>query len=188
MHGSNGCHTFSRSKHAVSRTQSSSCVCPDRTVHAFRRQDNIKGGRCREIQLSTCAVFVMSSSPSVRRALPPVGVQRTVEQLLHTTTVCEWLKTVVLHSEGHSSEPLKSFGPVIHPGSAGVLQAGSNKFYIQNLQSAGKEKKAPHIWKQPWHLTSMKKEFGDCTSRFVLCFCFSSSAGGCSRSMSVEST
>lgn len=35
--------------------------------------------------------------PSVRRALPPVGVQSTDEQLLQTTTVCEWLKTVVLH-------------------------------------------------------------------------------------------
>ena len=36
------------------------------------------------------------SAPSVRRALPPVGVQRTAEQLEQTTTVCEWLKTVVL--------------------------------------------------------------------------------------------
>ena len=29
------------------------------------------------------------------------------------------------------------------------------------------------IAKQPWHLTSMKKLFGDCTSRFSLCFRFS---------------
>ena len=35
-----------------------------------------------------------------------------------------------------------------------------------------------HIWKQPWHLTSMKKELGDCTSRFRLFFCFSRSTGG----------
>ena len=35
-------------------------------------------------------------SPSVRRALPPVGVHSTAEQLLHTTTVWEWLNTVVL--------------------------------------------------------------------------------------------
>jgi len=33
----------------------------------------------------------------VRRALPPVGVQSTAEQLLQTTTVWLWLKTVVLH-------------------------------------------------------------------------------------------
>ena len=45
-----------------------------------------------------------------------------------------------------------------------------------------------HIWKQPWHLTSMKKLFGDWTRRLVLCFCFSSSAGGWSRSMSLERT
>lgn len=37
--------------------------------------------------------------PSVRRARPPVGVQSTAEQLLQTTTVWEWLKTVVLHGQ-----------------------------------------------------------------------------------------
>lgn len=37
-------------------------------------------------------------SPSVRRALPPVGVHRTAEQLPHITTVCEWEKTVVLRA------------------------------------------------------------------------------------------
>lgn len=42
--------------------------------------------------------------------------------------------------------------------------------------------------KQPWHFTSMKKELGDCTRRFSLCFRFSSSAGGCKRSISLEST
>jgi hypothetical protein len=41
-----------------------------------------------------------------------------------------------------------------------------------------------HIWKQPWHLTSMKNELGLCTSRFSLWDRFSSSAGGCKRSMS----
>ena len=34
-----------------------------------------------------------------------------------------------------------------------------------------------YIWKQPAHFTSMKNEFGDCTRRFSLCFCFSRSAG-----------
>lgn len=42
--------------------------------------------------------------------------------------------------------------------------------------------------KHPWHLTSMKKELGDWTRRFNLCFFFSSSAGGCSKSMSLERT
>jgi hypothetical protein len=36
--------------------------------------------------------------PSVRRAFPPVGVHSTAEQLLHTTTVWLWLKTVVLQA------------------------------------------------------------------------------------------
>lgn len=47
--------------------------------------------------------------------------------------------------------------------------------------------KDTHIWKQPWHLTSMKKEFGDWTNLLSLCFCFCSSAGGCNRSISYES-
>ena len=38
--------------------------------------------------------------------------------------------------------------------------------------------------KQPGHLTSMKKELGDCTSRLSLCRRCSSSLGGCSRSTS----
>jgi hypothetical protein len=35
---------------------------------------------------------------------------------------------------------------------------------------------------------TMKKELGDCTRRFSLCFLLSSSTGGCSRSISFEST
>ena len=42
--------------------------------------------------------------PSVNLALPPVGVHRTAEQLLHTTTLWEWLKTVVLQVHGHFSQ------------------------------------------------------------------------------------
>jgi hypothetical protein len=34
----------------------------------------------------------------------------------------------------------------------------------------------------------MKKELGDCTSLFNLCFLFSISGGGCRRSISLEST
>jgi hypothetical protein len=34
--------------------------------------------------------------PSVSLAFPPVGWQRTVEQPTHKTTVCAWLKTVVI--------------------------------------------------------------------------------------------
>ena len=37
-----------------------------------------------------------AASPSVRRALPPVGVHSTAEQLPHSTTLWEWLKTVVM--------------------------------------------------------------------------------------------
>jgi len=49
---------------------------------------------------------ISEGAPSVSRALPPVGVQSTAEQLLHTTTVCEWLNTVVLRA--------RQAGPVRH--------------------------------------------------------------------------
>jgi hypothetical protein len=44
------------------------------------------------------ALRIALYSPSVRRALPPVGVQRTVEQLPQRTTVWECENTVVLRS------------------------------------------------------------------------------------------
>ena len=44
-------------------------------------------------------MYIVRDAPSVRRALPPVGVQSTAEQLLQTTTVWLWLKTVVLRTE-----------------------------------------------------------------------------------------
>ena len=47
----------------------------------------------------------MLDAPSVRRALPPVGVQSTAEQLLQTTTVWLWLKTVVLHGRARCQGP-----------------------------------------------------------------------------------
>lgn len=42
------------------------------------------------------STFLRNEHPSVSRALPPVGWQMTVEQPLQITTVCAWLKTVVL--------------------------------------------------------------------------------------------
>ena len=44
--------------------------------------------------------------PSVSRALPPVGWQSTVEQPLQMTTVCAWLKTVVLRKREEQATTL----------------------------------------------------------------------------------
>ena len=44
------------------------------------------------------STFLRKLHPSVSRALPPVGWQSTVEQPLQMTTVCAWLKTVVLRT------------------------------------------------------------------------------------------
>ena len=49
------------------------------------------------------SVQVIKYPPSVSLALPPVGVQSTAEQLLHTTTLWEWLNTVVLHKSIYRS-------------------------------------------------------------------------------------
>jgi hypothetical protein len=45
-----------------------------------------------------CHIALKSSLPSVRRARPPVGVHKTVEQLPQRTTVWECENTVVLRS------------------------------------------------------------------------------------------
>lgn len=50
--------------------------------------------------LSGYSTFFLKEQPSVRRALPPVGWQSTVEQPPQITTVCAWLKTVVLRRGG----------------------------------------------------------------------------------------
>ena len=54
--------------------------------------------KSKRLDTLQCLEKPLLGAPSVSRALPPVGVHSTAEQLLHTTTVCEWLKTVVLRS------------------------------------------------------------------------------------------
>lgn len=66
--------------------------------------------------------------------------------------------------------------------------AGKSSHSKRKAGARGRAGRIAHIWKQPWHFTSMKKEFGDCTRRLYLHFCFSKSAGGCSRSISLDST
>jgi hypothetical protein len=48
------------------------------------------------------STFLRNEQPSVRRALPPVGWHNTVLQFPHSTTVCAWLKTVVLQRKKYS--------------------------------------------------------------------------------------
>jgi hypothetical protein len=52
------------------------------------------------VQEPLYSVFLRKEQPSVRRVLPPVGVHSSTEQLGHTTSVCAWLNTVVLHMRG----------------------------------------------------------------------------------------
>ena len=48
----------------------------------------------------------------MRRALPPVGWQRTVVQPWQMTTVCAWEKTVVMVKQpGHLTSMKKDRGP-----------------------------------------------------------------------------
>lgn len=86
-------------------------------------------------------------APSVRRARPPVGVQSTDEQLLQTTTVWEWLNTVVLQDK------------ILYQPSVQMAFPYAQKENILVIVSISKLE--AYIWKQPAHLTSMKKELGD---------------------------
>ena len=114
---------------------------------------------------------VCHDSPSVRRALPPVGVHSTEEQLPQSTTDCECEKTVVLHNHTAHRRVREELPTKLLLGPADYCEAAST-----------------HMLKQPWHLTSMKKEFGDCTKRFSLCIFFSCSGVGLRRSISAWST
>lgn len=56
--------------------------------------------------------FLRKEQPSVRRALPPVGWQRTWEQPAQTTTVWACEKTVVMVKQpGHLTSMKKERGP-----------------------------------------------------------------------------
>lgn len=55
--------------------------------------------------------FLRKEQPSVRRALPPVGWQRTVVQPWQITTVWAWEKTVVMVKQpGHLTSMKKERG------------------------------------------------------------------------------
>jgi len=53
---------------------------------------NIVSFGCQSLRNSLLKVTL----PSVRRARPPVGLHKTLEQLAHSTSVWAWLKTVVI--------------------------------------------------------------------------------------------
>lgn len=50
------------------------------------------------------STFRRKEQPSVSLAFPPVGWHKTVLQFPHSTTVCAWLKTVVLHKKATVSQ------------------------------------------------------------------------------------
>ena len=68
-------------------------------------------------------LFLRKEQPSASRALPPVGSQSRVPQARHTTTVCEWLNTVVLRQRvgrgrgrGRGGEgPMRNSSPQVTP-------------------------------------------------------------------------
>jgi hypothetical protein len=57
------------------------------------------------------STFRRNEHPSVKRALPPVGWQRTVEHEAQNTTVAAWLNTVVIWKHpGHLTSMKNEFG------------------------------------------------------------------------------
>jgi hypothetical protein len=103
------------------------------------------------------------ASPSVSRALPPVGVHRTVEQLPQRTTVWECENTVVLRAGG-----LRGVRRSVHAPRGGGRPRHSGR---RRERAIGAARRPPppgppgaparpaaaagaHMLKHPWHLTS----------------------------------
>lgn len=97
-------------------------------------------------------------APSVSRALPPVGWHSTLAHEPQMTTVCACENTVVIAKQ-----------PARHAAVSGAF------WRTRQMESGGGG--------SPGHLTSMKYEFGDCTSRLSLWLRFSDSGSGFRRSM-----
>lgn len=114
-------------------------------------------------------------------AFPPVGTHSTALQLGHTTTVWEWLNTVVLQQiHGYHGQDTKTC--IIEGG----VHGRDNRLGL--YPSLRNHIYSTYIEKHPWHLTSMKYEFGDSTRRFSLWLRFSNSAVGCNKSTSQART
>lgn len=95
-------------------------------------------------------------APSVSRALPPVGWQSTLAHEPQRTTVCACEKTVVMAKQPMWGDRIQSVSRSRHT-------------YTRKGHAPG-------------HLTSMKKELGDCTRRLSLCCLCSYSFEGLRRS------
>lgn len=71
-------------------------------------EEDMLEGKWRDVQI----YFLRNEQPSVRRALPPVGWQRTVEHPAQITTVCACEKTVVIVKQpGHLTSMKNDLGP-----------------------------------------------------------------------------
>ena len=75
-------------------------------------------------------LFFLKEQPSVRRALPPVGLHSRAEQLLHTTTVWLWLKTVVLR------KTQKRVGKATRSNAVRLLQRMQTGFFRDDCQDS----------------------------------------------------
>lgn len=79
------------------------CLCGTRRIKNYHTPHKSKTTRC--------IYFLRKEQPSVRRALPPVGWQRTVVQPWQMTTVCACEKTVVMVKQpGHLTSMKKLRG------------------------------------------------------------------------------
>lgn len=92
--------------HQIAYRKLEPCLNPHWAI-AINRTDEAK----RKVARIYLIYFLLNEQPSVKRALPPVGWQRTVEHPAQMTTVWAWLKTVVMVKHpGHLTSMKKDLG------------------------------------------------------------------------------
>jgi len=88
------------------------CMRKRSESHRLNSHDECKTGPwTKESRRGRHVYFLRNEQPSVRRAFPPVGWHRTVEQPAQMTTVCACEKTVVMVKQpGHLTSMKKDRG------------------------------------------------------------------------------
>lgn len=96
-------HILFQQDQVLNNYSASSFIMHSKSSHKQKNVIDIKTTKAKHLRTDEWFVrsqshFFLKEHPSCSLALPPVGWHRTVWQFPHTTTVWEWLNTVVLQN------------------------------------------------------------------------------------------